>query len=210
MPKPNAAVKSDLPSSRTLIRSTIIAAAVSAVLLVTVVLPAEYGVDPTGMGGVLGLTQMGKIKSALAREEAAHQAAAKTSPPIAPPTAPGAEFGPQAALPDSAGRTDVTRLTLRPNEGREIKLVMRMGKRAGYSWSAEGGLVNFDTHAEPFNAPSGAYHSYEKGNGVKSDEGTLIAAFDGQHGWYWRNVGSEEVTVTLKTRGEYEEVRVLE
>jgi hypothetical protein len=41
----------ELPSSRTLLRSTLIAAAVAAVLLVTVVLPAEYGVDPTGSAG---------------------------------------------------------------------------------------------------------------------------------------------------------------
>jgi len=41
------------------------------VLLLTTVLPAEYGIDPTGAGRVLGLTQMGEIKVRLAREAAA-------------------------------------------------------------------------------------------------------------------------------------------
>ena len=51
------------------------AAFVAAVILVTVVLPAEYGIDPTRIGRVLGLTQMGEIKARLAREAAADQAA---------------------------------------------------------------------------------------------------------------------------------------
>lgn len=60
----------DLPSSRTLLRSTIIAVAAAVVLLLAVVLPAEYGVDPTGIGEVMGLTEMGEIKMQLAREAA--------------------------------------------------------------------------------------------------------------------------------------------
>jgi hypothetical protein len=63
------------PDARKLLRSTLIAAAVALVLLVTVVLPAEYGIDPTRIGRVLGLTQMGEIKVRLAREAAADQAA---------------------------------------------------------------------------------------------------------------------------------------
>lgn len=50
----------DLPSSGQLLRSTVVAAA--AAILVTVVLPSEYGIDPTGVGSALGLTEMGEIK----------------------------------------------------------------------------------------------------------------------------------------------------
>jgi hypothetical protein len=63
------------PDTRKLVRSTLIAAAVASVLLITIVLPAEYGIDPTRIGRVLGLTQMGEIKVRLAREAAADQAA---------------------------------------------------------------------------------------------------------------------------------------
>ena len=62
-------------SSRQLLRSTLIALAVAGLLLVTVVLPAEYGIDPTGAGRVLGLTRMGQIKTRLAKEAAADAAA---------------------------------------------------------------------------------------------------------------------------------------
>jgi hypothetical protein len=37
-------------------------------ILVTAVLPAEYRIDPTGVGRVFGLTQMGEIKQHLAAE----------------------------------------------------------------------------------------------------------------------------------------------
>jgi hypothetical protein len=57
------------------VRSTLVAAAIAIALLITVVLPAEYGIDPTRVGRLLGLTQMGEIKVRLAREAAADQAA---------------------------------------------------------------------------------------------------------------------------------------
>ncbi|MDR5904918.1 hypothetical protein [Franzmannia qiaohouensis] len=60
--------RAELPSTRKLIRSTLVAAIVAAALLVTVVLPSEYAIDPTGAGRLLGLTQMGEIKQQLAEE----------------------------------------------------------------------------------------------------------------------------------------------
>ena len=71
---------SEPPTARRLVRSTVVALAVAGAILMTVVFPAEYGVDPTGIGRVLGLTQMGEIKSRLAAEVAADAAAdAKTA-----------------------------------------------------------------------------------------------------------------------------------
>ncbi len=63
------------PSMRTLVRATLLALAAAVVILVTVVLPAEYAIDPTGIGRVIGLTPMGEIKMRLAREAAADAAA---------------------------------------------------------------------------------------------------------------------------------------
>ncbi|HQV25925.1 MAG TPA: transmembrane anchor protein, partial [Acinetobacter sp.] len=66
----NAEIPKDieLPSSRKLIKSTAIAAVSAVVVLVTCVMPAEYAIDPTGIGKVLGLTKMGEIKQSLAEE----------------------------------------------------------------------------------------------------------------------------------------------
>ena len=60
--------RAELPSSTQLLRSTVLAIVAAAVLLATVVLPSEYAVEPTGIGRVLGLTQMGEIKMQLAAE----------------------------------------------------------------------------------------------------------------------------------------------
>ena len=56
----------DLPSKAQLFRSSIMAAIGAVVILVTVYLPAEYAIDPTGAGRDLGLTEMGEIKRELA------------------------------------------------------------------------------------------------------------------------------------------------
>ena len=93
---------------------------------------------------------------------------------------------------------------LRPGEGKEIKLVMRKDARVSYSWGTDRGVVNYDTHAD---APGIRYHGYAKGSGKRSDEGVLVAAFDGAHGWFWRNRGNEVITVTLRTSGDYQELK---
>jgi len=69
--KPDA---SELPSTGKLLKSTGIAVAIASALLVTVVLPAEYGLDPTRIGSLLGLTEMGRIKMQLAAEAEAEDA----------------------------------------------------------------------------------------------------------------------------------------
>ena len=56
------------PSTRSLMRSTIIALVVAIVLVVIAVLPAERGIDPTGIGRVLKLTQLGEFKKMVAAE----------------------------------------------------------------------------------------------------------------------------------------------
>jgi hypothetical protein len=192
----NAAPIGELPSSRRLLRSTAIAAGVALLLLITVVLPAEYGVDPTGIGRVLGLTKMGEIKAQLAREAAAD--AAVTAPAVS------------ASVPTPAPRTDEVSVILRPNEGKEIKLAMRKDAQVRYSWATDRGTVNYDTHADRAAPPAIKYHGYAKGQGQRTDEGVLVAAFDGMHGWFWRNRTNEVVTVTLRTSGDYQELKRME
>lgn len=211
--------RAELPSTRQLVRSTIMAAVSAVVLLCTVVLPSEYGVDPTGIGRALGLTEMGEIKTRLAQEAEEDAAAtqalhaqtisavtavqvpkAAASPSTVPPAA---SSEPSAAKP--TWRDEVT-FTLTPGQGTEIKLKMKEGDKALFSWTVQGGVVNFDTHGDAI----GRSISYEKGRGVASDEGELVAAFTGNHGWFWRNRGKADVTVVLKTGGAYSDIKRVE
>jgi len=81
---------------------------------------------------------------------------------------------------------------------------MREGARVNFEWTVAGGVVNFDTHAD---RPGLSYHGYEKGQAQAPDSGELVAAFDGMHGWFWPNRGRAPVTVTLRTRGDYTELK---
>lgn len=209
-------IRAELPSTAQLLRSTVIAIVVAAVLLVTTILPAEYGIDPTGIGRALGLTQMGEIKKTLAAEAAAEKAAPAAAkvqaaaPPATPAEKPAATPAPTAEAPAQkaapvAQHTMTVRL--KPGQGAEIKLTMRKDATVRYEWSTEGGPVNYDTHGDPVNAPKNFYHGYGKGRNTASDSGTLQAAFDGTHGWFWRNRTNSEVTVTLKTSGDYQQIK---
>jgi len=237
--KPEA---SELPTTARLLKSTGIAAAVAAALLVVAVLPAEYGVDPTGAGSLLGLTEMGRIKMSLAEEAKASAAAdvatAKAPPatqgdtgiegssqlketapsatapsvaletPARPQAAPAAPSGPSAsANPQAAGAVEESMITLAPDEGFEIKLVMKKGDKAKFEWFTNGAGVNYDTHGD---GPGIDYHGYAKGTNVDRLSGELVAAFDGHHGWFWRNRTDKDVQITLRTSGEYSELLMLE
>ena len=89
----------DLPTTRQLLRATGIAAISAGAILVAVVWPSEYGIDPTGAGRVFGLTEMGEIKQQLALEAAADAASAQTAAiPVA---------NPQMAASEPAGTSEM-------------------------------------------------------------------------------------------------------
>ena len=187
----------ELPSSAQLLRSTVVAALAALALLVAVVLPAEYGIDPTGAGRVLGLTEMGEIKRELADE-------AEADRPIH-----GAEGSSNVlesilgALVGTAHAQESWRetimLTLEPGEATEVKFIMAEGDVAEYAWVAEGGRINFDLHAHG----GGQSIDYDRGRGEREGEGRIEAPFAGEHGWFWRNRDDADVTVTLRLRGDY-------
>jgi hypothetical protein len=191
----------DLPTSRQLIRATALAAVTAGAILVTVVLPSEYAIDPTGIGGALGLTEMGEVKLQLAKEAAADAATGIAS------AAPATQVASPTVTPakaDAPQRSETMKLTLAPGQGAEIKATMAKNARLNFNWSVEGGRVNFDTHAD---APGIAYHGYGKGKDTTGESGELVAAFDGKHGWFWRNRSDAPVTITLRTDGAYSDIR---
>ncbi|MGB5877311.1 transmembrane anchor protein [Psychrobacter sp. HY3-MNA-CIBAN-0198] len=203
-------LQAELPSSQKLIKSTILAAISAVVLLFTVVLPAEYGIDPTGVGNLLQLTEMGQVKQQLADEAAADAAGLLVTE--TPDIDNVAEQAVSATLADTADTAvasgewrDEIPFTLTPGEGLEIKMKMDSGGKAEYSWVVAGGDLNFDTHGDA----AGKAISYEKGRGVAADEGVLEAAFTGNHGWFWRNRGDSDVEVILRTRGDYSTIKTM-
>lgn len=202
-PKPE-----ELPTLPQLRRSSLIAVIAAAVIGVTVVLPAEYAIDPTGLGGPTGLREMGEIKQQLAIEaEQDHGDAGERLSPEARSAwlleLVGGVLVSEANAQTAPAWTDEETFTLAPNEGYEIKLTMREGGVAEYEWTAAGGVVNYDLHAHA----GGKDARYKRGRGQPGDTGSFTAEFDGDHGWFFRNRDSQSVTVTLRVRGDYSEVK---
>jgi hypothetical protein len=193
--KPNPAL---LPTPKQLRRSTIAAVIGAAFIGVGVYLPAEYGIDPTGVGNILGLTEMGEIKRQLAREAAEDEAVH------------GNRDQSSSLMDDIFGLfvgaahaqeawTDTVTFTLAPDASAEIKLVMGEGDIAEYVWVADGGRINFDLHAHG----DGQSVDYDRGRGATDGAGSIEAPFPGEHGWFWRNRDDSNVAVTLQLRGTY-------
>ena len=185
----------DLPTSAQLLKSTVIAIIVAIILLVMVILPAEYGTDPTGVGKQLGLKEMGEIKMSLLDEtqKKSSQENAASSIDI-------------DHTEDIIENEDVVEQTLKPGQAIEIKLEMKSGALVQYKWETSKGGLNYDLHGDGYKG-SQKFVSYKKGRMVQSDSGELQAEFDGYHGWFWRNRENYSVTVNLKTSGDYIQIK---
>lgn len=181
----------DLPSVRVLTWLSLGALLLAAFIGVTVVMPAETDRDPTGLGRVIGIAEMGRIKVALANEAVAVEKEGA-----------GANTAEATRLTGSRWRDSMT-ITLQPSQGIEVKMSMRAAEKAVFAWTTDGGEVYFNMHGEPANPPKDyAAHRYGKGTSA-AESGELMAAFDGVHGWFWRNRTEQPITITLRTGGEY-------
>lgn len=189
-----------LPSLPQLLKATSLAVAVAGLLLATVVLPAEYGIDPTGIGKRLGLTVL-------------HASEPEPAPVEPEPTGLDddlslASVTPLTAVWKSATpfRSDAQTLTLKPDEGVEIKARMKAGERFVFNWTTDGGAVSFDMHGDKLHGAANEFSSYWKARNKTEGYGAFQAPFDGNHGWYWHNAGDKPVTITVQTSGYYEKL----
>lgn len=161
---------------------------VAGLILVGAILPAEFAIDPLGIGRKLGLTAIGEVQKNLSAFEATRAAGNNGVPTLAPQ--------------ERAYQDETVSFKLPPGDSVEYKYRLDKGEALLYSWKATA-PVNYELHAEPDGAPRGYAESYEKRNATATASGTLTAPFSGIHGWYWENTGASEVTVTLTAAGFY-------
>ena len=188
-------IEKDLPSSAQLLKSTIIAIIMIVILFVMVILPAEYGTDPTGVGKILGLKEMGDIKMSLL-EESQNESLQESEPFSIDTDSVEAE-----KISDTINE-DVVEITIEPGKAIEIKLEMKIGDVVQYEWRTIKGGLNYNLHGDGYKGSKKSIN-YKKGRMVPSDSGELKAEFDGYHGWFWRNREKFSVTVILQTSGDY-------
>lgn len=187
----------DLPTTKQLVRSTVIALIAATAILFLIVLPAEYGLDPTGAGELLGLKSMGEIKVSLEEESLAEVNVDNSMLEVTDKKISGTTI---------IHKNDVIERTIAPGEAIEIKLEMPEGTIVRYSWSTVNGKLNYDTHGDGYKGTKKSV-TYKKGRMIAADSGELLAAFDGYHGWFWRNREDNPVTLRLDTSGNYLQIK---
>lgn len=166
------------PSRRQLLLGTLVAVLVAALVLVVVILPAEFGIDPLRTGKLLGLTELsesGEISAQLMHEHERKYL---------------------------SGRVVIN---VAAGEGLEYKALLPEGEPLLYSWTVAGGPVYFEFHGEPTEGewPKDYYRSYQIKEQSTGEHGSFVAPFTGNHGWYWKNLSSEPATITLEAAGFY-------
>jgi hypothetical protein len=207
MPDPASPFEVNPPTTRRLISSVAAAVGGAIIILIALVLPAEYNIDPLGIGRVLGLTAIHgakrtlQVKDVIGGNDGYRQAA--ISDPRKPVPLPNPAV---IQVKRGAARVEHIAVRLEPGEETEIKAIMDAAQVILYSWRAEGGEVYTDFHGHEPDAGD-AFVRYEEQMSGKEGHGSLVAPFSGEHGWYWVNVSDQPVTITLDFSGYHHEVK---
>ena len=181
------------PSRRALLAILAGGVATASAITVFAVLPAEFHIDPTGVGAMTGLM-------ALSAKPAAQPAPAATASPAPVPMAHDypAPF-----------RSDTIDIPLKPGDqdGSEIEYKVHMiaGQSLIYSWTVAAAKDEFyaDFHSEQRPSAKENVISHKVGL-MTSANGAMTAPFEGIHGWYLQNQSAKPVVVHLKIAGFYD------
>jgi hypothetical protein len=171
-------------SSKTLIKASFAAVILAAIVLVSLILPAEYNIDPTGAGKALGLTAL-----------------AQANPEVMPAIAvANSSSEPEQAEQGTAEHS--VSVTVPAGRGVEYKFQMAQFAKMEYQWFSDSGPLYFDLHGEPQGDTTGYFESYviAESNEMK---GSFTTPFAGSHGWYWKNTSAKAITVQLKVSGDF-------
>lgn len=166
-----------IQSNKTLLKASSLAAIIAIVVLVLIILPTEYNIDPTGFGKISGLNQL------YSTETSSEQKPTSTSKTI-------------------SGQQDSVTIEVLPGEGLEYKFFLEQYQKLEYTWNTDEKAIYFDFHGEPQGDTTGFFESFTIATSNKM-HGTLTTPFAGSHGWYWRNDSDTPITITLKTKGVY-------
>ncbi|QHI36777.1 hypothetical protein IMCC3317_21470 [Kordia antarctica] len=197
-------------SKRQLVKSLLIAVIIGAIVLVTAVLPAEYGIDPLGTGKLFGFSKLYQGTNETATNETSSSlnfdkikmeklgSSPSTAKPIeANNPAPDAQY---------SEREDVITVIVPAEKGIEYKFKSLKYGSIKYEWTTDKGIVYIDFHGEvkQENPPKNVFYESYTLAYSNNMAGTLTAPFEGKHGWYFRNETKEDIVVTLKLNGQYE------
>lgn len=182
-------------------------AVLAAVGVVGFVLPAEFGIDPTGIGKATGVLKMSDTEDTNIYLE---RGLARTGVmfPLDAPVPVDAQPAKLAevlaanglpAVPAAAMKSDRFTFELLPYEGIELKYELNAGSPIVFTWQGTGPL-DYDQHGHPYEGGEELTESYSITK-APTQSAVYVAPFTGIHGWYWQNRTLEPVTLTLDATG---------
>lgn len=196
----------ELPAGKRIAISVLLAAVAAGVVLVLFILPAEYGIDPTGIGRATGISQLGEptrtivISNVVGGNEGLSEA---EIPDFGEPVPlPNTDIFQESEAPAATRSFEVT---IPPEAETEIKTVLQTAKVILYSWKVDQGAIYSDFHGHDPALGNDFWVRYKEHQEGTGDSGSLVAPFSGEHGWYWLNYNEFPVTVTLTVTGFFDD-----
>lgn len=201
-------------SKKQLLKSVLWAFVIGALVLVTAILPAEYGMDPLGTGELFGFSKL-YMDDATSAEEVNTIPVLQTNVEIlrlkklgSPASTPKpVEAENPVPAQQLAIRNDTIKVVVAAGKGIEYKFKgLKLGS-IKYDWStSESDIVYIDFHGEVAqeNPPEEVFYESYTLAYSNNMAGTFTAPFTGKHGWYFRNKNTRDVIVTLHLEGAYE------
>jgi hypothetical protein len=171
---------------------TLGAAALAALIVLGVILPAEFNRDPLGLGRLSGLSRLWAPDQTEAEAGAVARAREYATP----------------------FRTDVVEIPLgdfmagADRSSLEYKVRMARDATLTYAWEVVGEVdprdFTFDQHGHTTPGPGEGMKvsTFRRGFGL-SQQGAITAPFDGIQGWQFSNAGERPVVVRLRLAGFY-------
>ncbi|KAA8478252.1 hypothetical protein BDE36_2479 [Arcticibacter tournemirensis] len=192
-----------------IIKSLVFALVIASVLLITAVLPAEYGIDPIGTGKAFGFSKLYVPEEGTGDSEMIVREARSVIKLEKAGSGPEVKRPAEADLPPPAQqytkREDSVQVTVPAGEGVEYKIKMLKHGQMKYEWLTTSGELYFDFHGEPKEVKPSKNTYFDSYTIAYSDNmvGTFLSPFEGKHGWYFRNNGDKDIVVTIRMKGEY-------
>lgn len=191
------------------LKSLLIALLIGTVVLVTAVLPAEYGIDPLGTGELFGFSKLYQgnnqtetIDTASSLNFNKIKMEKLGSPQSTPKPSEANNPPPEVQYPN---REDSIEVIIPAEKGIEYKFKSLKYGSIKYEWATDKGIVYIDFHGEvkQENPPKNVFYESYTLAYSNNMAGTLTAPFEGKHGWYFRNETNEDIVVTIRLNGQY-------
>lgn len=188
------------------------ATGLAAFLLVGGVLPAEFGVDPTGIGAKVGLLALAQEAPAVSQQPFEKVMVFNVEDYDSSAERIERSITGLVTLQEVPFQSETIIIQLEDLGEVEHKFIMQEGMSFVYSWEikdAVGDGVYYDFHGHPQSAdvsefPEGFEMAYSKSEGAQQS-GSFRAPFDGLHGFYFMNLEEGPITIELNVTGFFDD-----